>query len=47
MYVKRLVGIPLYSLRVGDYRVLMDIKNRDMLIFVVRVGHRSGAYDKL
>lgn len=40
-YVKRLVGISLFSLRVGDYRVLMEIKNRQMLVFVVRIGHRK------
>jgi len=40
-YVKHLVGVPLYSLRVGDYRVIMDIKNKQMLIFVVRIGHKK------
>ena len=43
-YTKRLVGVPLYSLRIGDYRVIMDIKNKQMLIFVVGVGHRKGVY---
>ncbi|MEM0149837.1 MAG: type II toxin-antitoxin system RelE/ParE family toxin, partial [Candidatus Micrarchaeaceae archaeon] len=33
LYVKRLVGVPLYSLRAGDYRVIMDIKNRQLIIF--------------
>jgi mRNA interferase RelE/StbE len=43
-YVKHLVGIPLYSLRVGDYRVIMDIKTKEILIFVIKVGHRSKVY---
>ena len=46
-YVKRLVGISLFSLRVGDYRVIMEIKNKQMLIFVVRIGHRKGVYGDL
>jgi mRNA interferase RelE/StbE len=45
-FVKRLKGIPLFSLRTGDYRIIMDIKNNQMLIFVVRIGHRSKVYDK-
>ena len=46
-YVKRLVGVSIYSLRVGDYRVIMDIKNKEMVIFVIKVGHRSKVYDNL
>ena len=46
-YVKHLVGVPLYSLRVGDYRIIMDVKNKQMLIFVVRIGHRKGVYNEL
>lgn len=46
-YVKRLTGVPLYSLRVGDYRVIMDIKNKQMVIFVIKVGHRSRIYGKI
>jgi mRNA interferase RelE/StbE len=45
-YVKRLTGISLFSLRVGDYRVIMDIKTNQMLIFVMRIGHRKNVYDK-
>jgi len=46
-YVKHLVGVPLYSLRVGDYRVIMDIKNKQMLIFVIEIGHRKKIYKRL
>ena len=46
-YVKRLTGVPLFSLRAGDYRVIIDIKSKQMLIFVVRVGHRREIYDEL
>lgn len=46
-YVKRLTGVPLYSLRVGEYRVIMDIKNKEMIIFIIKVGYRSKVYNNL
>lgn len=46
-YVKHLVGVSLYSLRIEDYRVILDIKNEEMLIFVVRLGRRSNVYNRL
>jgi mRNA interferase RelE/StbE len=46
-YVKHLVGVPLYSLRVGDYRVILDIKAGQMLIFVIKAGHRKNVYDEV
>ncbi len=46
-YVKRLKGAPLFSLRVGDYRIIMDIKNNQLLIFVMRIGHRRNVYEEL
>ena len=42
-YVKRLVGSELYSLRVGDYRILMIIINNRL--FITRIGHRSKVYE--
>jgi mRNA interferase RelE/StbE len=47
LYVKGLSGIDLFSLRVGDYRVILDIKNNKMIIFVVKVAHRKGVYGDL
>ena len=40
-FTKRLFGVNLYSLRVGDYRVIMNIRRNVMTIFVVKVGHRK------
>lgn len=45
-YVKRLVGINAYSLRVGDYRVIMDIDNNRLIILVIKVGHRKNVYER-
>lgn len=44
-FVKRLIGSPYYRLRVGDYRVILDIKQDKLIIFVVEVGHRKNIYD--
>ena len=41
---KRLKGEKLYRLRVGNYRVIYDIQDNLMLIFVVKLGHRSNIY---
>lgn len=44
---KRLSGVNLYSIRVGDYRVIASIERRKMVILVVEVGHRSKVYKKI
>jgi mRNA interferase RelE/StbE len=43
-HVKRLVGSPYFRLRVGDYRVILDIKKDKLIIFVIEVGHRKSIY---
>ncbi len=45
-FVKKLVVSPGYRLRVGDYRVIMDIENDKLLILVIKVGHRRKIYDR-
>ena len=41
---KKLKGEKLYRLRVGNYRVIYDIQDNLMLIFVVKLGHRGDIY---
>ena len=43
-HVKKLVGDPAYSLRVGNYRVILDINQRNLFILVLEVGHRRQIY---
>ena len=43
-FVKKLKGIDLYSLRVGDYRVILSLESRNLVIFVIEVGHRREIY---
>lgn len=51
---KRLTGMreggtdrPLWSLRVGDYRVVYVFSDAEVWVLVVRIGHRRGVYDNL
>ncbi|MDP2908355.1 MAG: type II toxin-antitoxin system RelE/ParE family toxin [Nanoarchaeota archaeon] len=46
-YVIKLVGDPAYKLRVGDYRVLLDVDKNKLLILVIKVGHRKNIYKGL
>ncbi len=43
-FVKRIIGSPYYRLRIGDYRVIMDIKQAKLVIFVIELGHRKSIY---
>ncbi len=38
--VIRLTNSPFYRLRVGNYRVILDLQQRKMIIFVVETDHR-------
>ena len=42
--VKRLIGCPYFRLRVGDYRVILDIFEDKLMIYVLEVGHRRNIY---
>ena len=48
-FAKKLQGskqAPLYSLRIGEYRAIMSIKDDRLIIFVLEIGHRSSIYRK-
>jgi len=38
------VNSPYYRLRVGDYRVILDIQEAILRILVLKVGHRESIY---
>ncbi len=42
--VKKLVGLPYFCLRVGDYRVILDIQKNALRVLVLKVGHRKKIY---
>ncbi len=45
-HVKKIVGSKYFRLRVGDYRVIMDIIENKLIIHVIDVGHRKNIYKK-
>lgn len=45
-YLTKLKHMPFHKLRVGDYRVIVQLENNKMVIFVVEVGHRKNIYKK-
>jgi len=44
--VMRLTNSPFYRLRVGNYRVILDLQQKKMIIFVVETDHREKIYKK-
>ena len=35
----------LWSLRIGDYRAIYKIKDNELLVLVIEIGHRKNIYD--
>lgn len=35
-----------YRIRVGDYRVIYEIRDKVLVVLVIRIAHRSKAYKK-
>ena len=34
----------LWSLRIGDYRAIYQIKNKELIVIVIKIGHRKNVY---
>ena len=44
--VKKLSGeMGLFRIRVGDYRIVYQVKSAELIVLVVRLGHRRDIYD--
>ena len=46
------LGVPLlgnlsglWKLRIGDYRIIYKIFNNDLVILIIKIGHRKNVYD--
>jgi len=42
--VEKLSGQELYRIRQGVYRILYEIKSEELIIIVVKIGHRRDVY---
>ena len=44
--IKKLRGSENYRIRVGDYRVIIEISRQAVTVYTLRVLHRAEVYDK-
>lgn len=40
----KLSGVDKYRVRQGIYRIIYEIRNEQLIISVIKIGHRSGVY---
>jgi len=45
-FVEKIVGDSGYKLRIGDYRLILDIYENSLIILVLKLGHRKNIYKK-
>ena len=45
-FLEALIEIEGFKLRVGDYRVIIDIDYKNKVLKVIKVGHRRNVYEK-
>ncbi len=43
----RLSGLARYRIRQGKYRILYTIEDRELVVYVIKVGHRKAVYRAL
>ena len=46
-YFIKLTNRTEYKLRVGDYRVILNIKSKKLIILVIKIAHRKNVYKPL
>ena len=46
-FMKKLESKNIWSLRVGDYRILIDLYEDKKIIEVIKVGHRKDVYEDI
>ena len=44
--VTKLVGVPFFRLRVGDFRIILKIKKDVLQVLVLKIGHRKSIYNR-
>ena len=44
-HLQRLSQSPYFKLRVGKYRLIIDVKRTALIIYVIKVGKREHVYD--
>ena len=42
--VKKLKGRPAWRVRIGDYRIIYEIHDRELVVIIITIGHRREVY---
>ncbi len=45
-FAKHLYGSKYYRLRIDNYRIILDILDTQLIIYVIEIGHRESIYRK-
>lgn len=45
-YLESLIEIKSFKLRVGDYRIIIDVENGLKILHILKVGHRKNVYER-
>jgi len=43
-HAKKLVNSPYFSLRIGKYRLILDLIKNELRIYMIEIGHRKNIY---
>jgi mRNA interferase RelE/StbE len=46
LLTEKMIGFDLRKLRVGNYRIILNLEVQKITVFVVQVGHRNKIYEK-
>jgi mRNA interferase RelE/StbE len=46
-HLKRLADLPLFSFRVGEFRVILNIEEETSILKILKIGKRNNIYDNL
>ncbi len=44
---KKLSGKELYRIRYGKYRIVYQIKDMQLVVYIVKIGHRKNIYNQI
>jgi len=45
-FLKPLIEVNGFSLRIGDYRVIIDVQQKLKILNVLKIGHRKNIYER-
>ena len=45
-FLEPLVQIPAFKLRVGDYRIIIEVKEKLEILNILKIGHRKNVYER-